>query len=721
MIPTPAQHRFGPLAVILAAFVVLALVYAWATPPLEASDELWHFGLIDHLANTGSLPVQTPGVETAWEQEGSQPPLYYLIAAALVKPIDRADFDALRQPNPHAKAGVPGASDNKNLVLHDAPHPALVGTALAVAILRFFGLLLGGVTVAAVYATALHVSSSRRVAVVAAALTAFNPMFLFISASVNNDNLVTALGSLALWQTVVLLRDGFSPRRSLWLALLLACAALTKLSGLVLVPVVGLAALWVAYRGHNGRGFIVLVGLTAIAGLLIAGWWYARNLTLYHELFGTTTMVAVAGPRTAPFTLQTLVDEFEGFRIAYWGWFGAVDILTFAPYYPLMDALTVVALVGLALFIAQTRGRRLNVWMLALAVLVGMIGVIGWTAQTYASQGRLLFPYVAAISTLLALGLDELFGRIRLRRLESVLAGAYGVFALIVALVSIAPVYAPPSPLAALPSSATPVFARFGDVELVGYETADVRYQPGDDLPMTIYWRVVQPSSRDLSLYLHAIDPSGAVLGRIDSFPGAGRLRTSTWQAGAIYADSYRIPLDRGAVGRFPLTVQVGWWHYASRAVIGPVDQSGAPLPSVILNAGGFVGGPSSDLPADLTPTERVTFGNVIALTGYKLDGDHLTLAWEATGTPQDSDTVFVQVLDSAGKQVGQGDAPPDLPTRYWRSGERYVTTHTISYPTPPAPGSYQIVVGWYLPSGDFPRLGAPYPNSAYMLTKIEK
>ena len=59
-----------------------------------------------------------------------------------------------------------------------------------------------------------------------------------------------------------------------------------------------------------------------------------------------------------------------------------------------------------------------------------------WTALTYASQGRLLFPYLAAISTLLALGLDEWFGRARLlRRLELGLSGAYGVFALSVALV----------------------------------------------------------------------------------------------------------------------------------------------------------------------------------------------------------------------------------------------------------------------------------------------
>src|SRR5215813_13879724 len=99
--------RIRPITLLLGAFVVLALIYAWATPPLEASDELWHFGMIDSIAKTGVLPVQVvsvPKVHTAWEQEGSQPPLYYLITAALVSPIDRSDFDTLRQPNPHAKA-----------------------------------------------------------------------------------------------------------------------------------------------------------------------------------------------------------------------------------------------------------------------------------------------------------------------------------------------------------------------------------------------------------------------------------------------------------------------------------------------------------------------------------------------------------------------------------------------------------------------------------------
>src|ERR1043165_10006760 len=87
-----------PLAILLGVFVILSLIYCWATPPLEASDELWHFGMINYIADTGQLPVQHPGVKTAYEQEGSQPPLYYLIGALLVKGIDRSDFDVVREP-----------------------------------------------------------------------------------------------------------------------------------------------------------------------------------------------------------------------------------------------------------------------------------------------------------------------------------------------------------------------------------------------------------------------------------------------------------------------------------------------------------------------------------------------------------------------------------------------------------------------------------------------
>ena len=167
-----------PLVVILGVFAVLSLIYAWATPPLEASDELWHFGMINTIADTGQLPVQHPGVKTAYEQEGSQPPLYYLVGALLVKGIDRSDFDVVRQPNPHAVAGVPGNLGNKNLVLHDSVHPPLEHTVLAVYMVRLFSIFLGCVTVVSIYLAARQLGfDSPVLPIFSASLTAFNPMF----------------------------------------------------------------------------------------------------------------------------------------------------------------------------------------------------------------------------------------------------------------------------------------------------------------------------------------------------------------------------------------------------------------------------------------------------------------------------------------------------------------------------------------------------------------
>ena len=720
-------RRGSALPWLLGAFLALGVVYGWATPIFEASDELWHYGMVEAIAESGQLPVQQPGIETPWEQEGSQPPLYYLLAAALVAPIERGDAEALRQPNPHVKAGVPGAPDNKNLVLHDDLHPPPQGTALAVYLLRALGIGLGMVTVSAVHASARLLAPRKGgtgtrpgVALLAAGLTAFNPMFLFISASVNNDNLVTALNSAIIWQTLLMLRDGLSWRRSALLAVLLALASLSKLSGLVLVPVVALGGLWVALRkdgrqGRDWRGLVTLGGLMIGAWLLLAGWWYARNLTLYGELFGTQTMAAVAGPREEPFTLGTLLAEFEGFRISYWGLFGAVNVLAAPAFYVIMDAVTALALGGLAAHLWRRRaegGALFPVLLLGLTVMLGMGGVIAWTAQTYASQGRLLFPYMAAISPLLAVGLAEA------RFPARVTVPVAGLWALVVPFAYIAPAYAPPPPLEALPDEASPVYARFEEVALVGYRAEMARYEPGEAVPITLYWQVTAQSAQDLSLYLHAVDEAGNVIGKVDTYPGGGRLRTTTWQPGAIYADRYAVPLDAEASGRSRLRISVGWWHRPTETVMRPTDAEGTPLESVMLEVGGFAGAAEEPLPADLVETERAGFGGVIALLGYQWAGDRLRLAWEATGTPADDYTVFVQVLDEENRIVGQGDAPPALPTRYWRAGERHVTEHPIVYPLPPAAGSYRVVIGWYRP-GDFARLETAQPDNAYLLTTI--
>jgi hypothetical protein len=719
-----------PIVLLSTLFIILGGIYAWATPPFEASDEYWHFGMVEYIHDHQSLPVQDPDApDTLYRQEGSQPPLYYALAAMLISPFDLSDIDDYRVPNPHVRAGQPDSTNNKNFVLHDVPNRYSAQSMLAVTIVRLFSIGLGLVTVLCVYAnTRLIAPTTPYVALLAAGLLAFNPMFLFISASINNDNLVTALSGIVIYLMLRMLQDGFDNRRSVWLALLVALATLTKLSALVLVPVVVLAALWVAYRDNEWRGLVILGSLMAGIWAVMAGWWYLRNIQLYDELFGTSMMVKIAGSRAESFALSTALDEFEGFRWAFWGVFGVFDLIVpYHLFYLLLDVLVLVA--GVGLLSRFRRKDRVHISFLSLIVLIGFIAFIQWTAQTYASQGRLLFPYNAAILPLLAIGLYEAFrgGNWAINRILPQLhippwgilwpTVGLGLVALILPFTLIAPAYKTPAPITTLPGSATPIYARYGDVELVGYDAIDQRYLPGDSVPVTLYWRVIAPSVQNNSLYLTFVDLDGTGIGKVDSYPGGGRLLTSRWEVGTLYSDTYEIVIDAEASGRYPLRLQVGWWHYPTETVIIPLDNNDVPLDSVMLNAGAFVSVDTLPDVRDFTSIEAVQFSNVIRLSGYNYipEFNELLLHWESTGNLGEDYTVFAQVLDAENNVIGQGDAPPTLPTHYWQPGEQFVTRHLIYYPETPPAGEYRLIVGWYRPS-DFARLDTDTPDNAYVV-----
>lgn len=717
------RHFPLPLRWLLIAFILLALLYNYAVPIWESPDEWNHFGMAHFINVTGALPVQIVGQPRpyGYGQEGSQPPLYYAIAAVLIAPFDRSDYDE-RESNPHAIIGDPGEAGNKNFMLHDPPYPPrLRGTELAARVVRLFSTLLGAVTVAAVYFSArLIVPDRPAIALLAAVLTAFNPQFIFISASVNNDNLVTALNSVVIWQMLVMLRDGFDTRRSLLIGVLAALAALSKLSGLVLLPVIGLAALWLLYRRRDWRGFLTFGVIVAGCWTVLAGWWYARNLVLYGELFGTQRMLDIFGRRPAPTWQEMLTEEFEGLRISYWGLFGWFNVFTVQPFYRIMDAVAALGALGVLVYLWRSRRQIeavVRVALLASFLTIGAISLISWTMQTSASQGRLLFPFIAAGSTLLALGLSSL------RFPAPIIAAPLGLFALAVPFITLIPEYAPPVPLDALPASATPIYARFGDVELIGYETPQQRFGPDEYVPVTLYWKPLQRSALDYSMFIRLLNPADEIIASVPSYPGYGNLRTTTWEPDVIYPDFYPVRIPDDVEGHWPLRVHVGWWKFPEGFSVDPVNADGQPLGSVIFPGGGFISSDDSGVSVD-EMIEPLDFGGTIRLLGYTLEGDVLRLLWEAAGAMSEDFTVLAIALENdyqpGGENVvvAQGDAPPPLPTRYWQAGERFISEHLLNSVQPLEPGEYPVYIGWY--STLYPaRLETNCPDNACQLTAL--
>lgn len=179
-------------------FFCVGLLYLYASPNFEASDSERHVGMIKWIADNGELPVQSRARDTLHRQAASQPPLYYLMMTAIWQFMDTSDFDAYFQPNPLFIAGVPERLGNRNLVFYQQPYPPVMrGTELALYLIRLVTLAMGSVTVYAVYQSARIVLPERPgFAVLAASLTAFNPMFVFISVSISNDPPVSMLAAL---------------------------------------------------------------------------------------------------------------------------------------------------------------------------------------------------------------------------------------------------------------------------------------------------------------------------------------------------------------------------------------------------------------------------------------------------------------------------------------------------------------------------------------------
>ncbi|MCC7210183.1 MAG: DUF2142 domain-containing protein, partial [Anaerolineae bacterium] len=708
--------RRGGLLIIL-AYVALAVGYALATPMYEAPDESYHFAFAQRLAQSWELPVQDPERVTPWYQEGSQPPLYYYLASLLVRLTGAPTEPFVLPTNPHAAVGIGVTSLNNNFYLH-SPADAFPGEGAVRAfyLVRGLSITLGAVTLAAIYRTArLALSGGRgaHVALLALAVVAFNPMFLFIHASVNNDTLVTALSALGLTLIVRIQRDGLRGPLVAALAVVMALAGLSKLSGLLLyAPAFALLAMLVLKRRATLRR-AALAGLGFLAALaLIAGWWYVRNLQLYGDLTGASAMIAIILPRPTPYTLWTFLGEMEGLRVSFWALFGWFNVIGPGWFLLLMDVFTALALVGGILWAArQIRGReweRLQpVGLLGLHGVAVFVALIYWTRQTPGTQGRLLFPALAGIATLAALGWSELAARLAGRRrvLSRALAAApVSVMAVVAALspaLTILPAYAPPPVVAGLPDDATPVDARFDRITLLGYRIAPEPVAPGGGLPITLYL-TGEPDPRNLSLYLTALGPDGpdsAPIGKVDSYPGGGNLPTAQLQPGLIYADTYWMPIEARARGPVQFRIEAGFWEFEGERRIPATGADGAPLESVILRGGVLLDDGPAPMPEVRQP---VVFSGVLRLNGYTLRRDderaETTLVWEGLGRVYEDFNVMVHLVAADGTIAAQGDSAPRdglYPTSAWVPNRPFEDDHALDLRGLP-PGEYTIRVGLY-------------------------
>lgn len=267
---------------IIAIFFSKELLWSYLVPPWQAPDEISHYGYVETLFYEHAFPVfgqtllservQAIGpVESAREidfYKGSlnlnwiaqHPPLYYL-----------------------------GLEPLFALMPHEDPVTCIF-------LLRLVSMLLGCITLWFAHKTLRILLPDNELAQKAVIVgMAFLPMFSAISAAVNNDNLVIMLAGILTYLSVKNF-EKHDAKGSLQIGIVLGLLALTKATSLplwisiFLLEMVKHVRRWMEQDRRKGRwknaagGLFLHQSIIFGTALAVAGWWYARNYTLYSSL-----------------------------------------------------------------------------------------------------------------------------------------------------------------------------------------------------------------------------------------------------------------------------------------------------------------------------------------------------------------------------------------------------------------------------------------------------
>lgn len=720
----------GWLWLFAGLFLILGLGYSTLTPIFENSDETLHYPYIKHLADGQGLPLATPG--QPWNQEGTQPPLYYAIVAASTFWINTDNLPEHLQTNPHwlfteVRSLI---NDNQNLVLH-GPADAFPyhNAALAIHIGRWWSLFFGLITVICTFLIARHLFPQQpALAVTATALTALTPQFLRVSATVSNDSLSAALAAFTVLLALKFTQPNdyssaanygiggrgvnFKVRHVLILGLLAGLALLTKLSSLSVFFLVAFIIFWrLFFLGElQERPWLSLLGWLALAAavvLLLNSWFLWRNYQLYGEWLATETHLNLAGRGyLSPGQIWDLRHEIER---AYWATFGWGQIRPPEWVFVLLGWFSRIGLLGLVagVLVKLVQGdrsrpiplntRHINlehIILLAFWAALNLALYVRWITEVGSvSHTRLIFPAITALSLLLALGWHSLMPP---------RAGLWFAAALTVALVAlniysldwlIGPAFTPNS---STPANLQPVNVTFANSLMLSEGAVQPTATTHDNIvTVAAQWQVIAPADKNYSVSVLLLTSKGEVLARRETYPGLGLRPTRSLAPGQTFTDLY--PLTLTAAPAEPLVARavVSLFDFDSdtRAGFPALDAAGNEVTPVV---GQLKLVPSPWPQYQPQQETSVTFGNAIQLTGYDLTpANQLTLYWRSLA-PVDADlTLFVHLLDEAGNIIAQADAPPTngvYPTRWWSPGELIADRREL----PAAPGVVSLRLGLY-------------------------
>ena len=726
-----------PIALILLAFVMLSFASSVINPLFESTDELRHYRFVQHIVQLKRLPVQG---ESGCSAQGHHPPLFYTLGALATfwietgKPVCTQLEDNPFWQYRYWEVG----DDNKNQYLHTAAEAfPWTGEALAAHIVRGMNVLMGAGVVYLTWLLGLALWPKRpSLALGATAFVAFNPMFVYMAGSINNDVIAALSGTAVLLASVKLVQSdtGLSRRWGIGLGVLFGVALLSKFNLAAVALLIETAVTWVAWRKKQWRLWWEVNLLIAGFTLLLAGWWFVRNQILYGEPTGFERLTELWGVRNPAESWGVAIFELPYTWTSLWGRFGYGQVPLPDGIYIGLRWLVGIGLLGLVLRVlplsrlSPSRGTlgwegAFPLLLLALDVALFFAVVFNYLLVSPAgAMGRFFFPALPALALLTFFGLAAWVDLIWLPKpiasrqspvsiLAMVLNAGMAGLTIVAIFGYLAAAFARPEPFAADTAVPNPTNVQFDSFAILrGYELDNSSLQPGGYLTLDLYWEVIGPPPGNFLLFVHLIDEeTGTLIAQRDTHPGLGNFPSSQWQPGDRFVDSIRLHASETMYTPTTAELRIGLYAPGENSYRLGITAAGGTFLGDAFTVGDITVAKLDNWREDGQSFPNLlnqNFFNDLRLTGYEYNqrvlapGDALevTLYWEALRDAPPDYLVVVSLCELPCADWMPAlqtvvSPPQSAPTSSWQAGQIVADPHTLTLDPTLPPGSYSIHV----------------------------
>jgi hypothetical protein len=248
-------------------------------------------------------------------------------------------------------------------------------------------------------------------------------------------------------------------------------------------------------------------------------------------------------------------------------------------------------------------------------------------------------------------------------------------------------------------------------VHIVGYDLHGTVVRAGEPLVLVLYQRSLEP--------IEGIWMPFAQLGPVEArWTTDSRLLTPDWVPGEVVVERYEIPVPYDlAPGDYPLRLGYADLTGGQPELAFSNGSSGVDLVTVSVLPPATMAPEGTTKGALANLDNQIALVRAIALSGVQVRDAvweeplvvragapiHLGLVWRAVSSPRESYTVFIHLLDGAGRYVAGHDYTPlggASPTYLWfpkwLPGQTYVDPYRFVLGSGLPSGEYTLEVGMY-------------------------